>query len=341
MQRNSDLAHLERDYGIHLRGVRDFMTPEVKARLAMDAQPAMLTTPNAGIPAWFSTYIDPDVVRIVIAPNKATEVLGEEVKKGDWTTLTAQFPVLEYAGETSAYGDWNNNGSIGANFNFVNRQSFHYQTITQWGERQVEMVGLAKINYKNELDMASAAVLAKFQNKSYFYGIAGLQNYGLLNDPSLPAALTPSTKAAGGTGWAAATANEIFDDVKKMVQQGIVQTKGLVEMTDAMTLGLPPGSEVYLANTNIYGLTARQMIMAAFPKMRIVSAPEYATTGGNLAQLIFNEVDGQRVGYTAFTEKMRTHPIIPDLSAWKQKKSQGTWGAIIRMPLAYVQMLGI
>jgi hypothetical protein len=58
-------------------------------------------------------------------------------------------------------------------------------------------------------------------------------------------------------------------------------------------------------------------------------------------QLILEEVDGTKTTYSAFTEKMRAHPVIPDLSSWKQKKSAGTWGTIIRRPICIAQMLGI
>ncbi len=343
MHVNPDLAKLQQVYGIHLAGVREFSTPDMArdVRLAMDAQPGLVTTANAGIPNWLTTYIDPDVIEIAVAPMRATEVLGSEVKKGDWTTETAMFPILERTGETSAYGDWNNNGMTGVNFNFEPRQSFVYQTITMWGEREVERAGLAKISYKNELDKASVLVLNKFQNRSYLFGIAGLRNYGLLNDPSLPAAITPITKAGGGTSWANATPTEILTDVQKLWAQLMTQTQGLIQTDSKVTLALPPVSAGYLRNTDAFGIRAIDVLKNNYPGLNIVQVPEYATSGGNVAQLIASEINGQDTGYTAFNEKLRSHPIVTDLSSWKQKKSQGTWGAIIRQPLAFAQMLGI
>jgi len=63
--------------------------------------------------------------------------------------------------------------------------------------------------------------------------------------------------------------------------------------------------------------------------------------GGNLLQLIADEVEGQETGFCAFNEKLRAHPIIRALSAFKQKKTQGTWGAVVRQPFAITQMLGV
>lgn len=75
------------------------------------------------------------------------------------------------------------------------RQSYHFQTFTRWGERELDMYGAARIGWAAELNVASALTLNKFQNKSYFYGIAGLANYGLLNDPSLSAPITPDNQS--------------------------------------------------------------------------------------------------------------------------------------------------
>jgi len=345
-QDRARLAAVAMDYGVLFPAtVQGFSTPEMARdmAIAVDAYPTLLTAPNSGVPAWLTTTVDPEVINYAIAPMRATEILGGEVKKGDWVHDTMAFAVAEMAGETSSYGDWNNNGSVSANFSFVYRQAYHYQTITQWGEREVERVAAAGngLDYKNMLDRSSVAVLNKFQNRSYFFGVAGMANYGLLNDPSLPAATTPITKAAGGTGWALATPTEILSDFQKLFAQLITQTQGLINTSSQVTVGLPPVSEGYLLNTNNFGVRAIDVLTKNYPGLKIVSAPEYATTGGNLMQMIASEIDGQDTGYTAFTEKLRAHAVVTDLSAWKQKKSQGTWGAIIKQPLAYAQMLGI
>ena len=67
--------------------------------------------------------------------------------------------------------------------------------MTQWGERELERAGLARIDWANRVNIASALTLNKYQNKTYFFGVSGLQNYGLLNDPSLSTAISPTTKS--------------------------------------------------------------------------------------------------------------------------------------------------
>ncbi|ECQ0950364.1 DUF2184 domain-containing protein, partial [Salmonella enterica subsp. enterica] len=171
-------ATVSRDYGIILPGAQAYLPPEYAADygLAMDAQPALVTAANSGIPAYFTNYVEPELIRVLVTPMKASQILGE-TKKGDWTTLSAQFPIAESAGEVSSYGDYSNNGIVTSNVNWVPRQSYHFQTFTRWGERELDMYGAARIGWAAELNVASALTLNKFQNKSYFYGIAGLANY--------------------------------------------------------------------------------------------------------------------------------------------------------------------
>lgn len=309
--------------------------------LAMDAQPGLITAAGGGIPAFLTNYIDPEVVRILLAPMRAAEIYGE-TKKGDWTTLSTQFPVVEATGEVSSYGDFNNNGNAGANVNWVPRQSYTFQTVSQWGERELDMYGVAKINYASEISISSALVLSKFLNKSYFFGVGALANYGGINDPNLIAPITPAVKAAGGLTWAAGTAKEIYSDVLALFGQLQTQMAGLVPDMDAkMTLALSPLLAVSLKKVSDYNVTAETTLRQNFPNLTIKTAPEFATQGGELMQLILNDVDGVATTYAAFTEKMRAHPVIPDLSSFKQKKSAGTWGTIIRRPIAVAQMLGM
>lgn len=308
---------------------------------ACDAQPSLITVSNSGIPAFLSTFIDPKLIEVLVSPMKAAEVVGGEVKKGDWTTKTAMFSVVESTGETSAYGDYSENGSSNANVNWPQRQSFHYQTMTQWGEMELETAGLARIDWANRQNIASILTLNKFQNLSYFFGVAGLQNYGLLNDPALSAAIVPVTKVGGGTGWAVATAQEINTDIQKLYKQLQTQAGGLVDLNTKMTLVMSPISEVYLTKTTDFNVNVQDILKKNFPGLTVKTAPEYSTASGELVQLIVDSVEGQRTADTAFTEKLRAHPIIVQSSSFKQKKSQGTWGTIIYRPAFIAQMLGV
>jgi hypothetical protein len=252
------------------------------------------------------------------------------------------FPVIESTGEVSSYGDYSENGRAGVNSNFPQRQSYHYQVVTQWGEKELETAGLARIDWANRLNIASILTLNKFQNKTYFFGVAGLQNYGLLNDPNLSAAIVPTTKTAGGTLWSVATGTEVVADITKLYVKLQSQANGTIDRDTAMTLAMSPLSDGNgLTKVTDFNVTVAQKIKAIYPNMKVVVAPEYSTTSGEVVQLIADEVEGQRTADTAFTEKLRAHPIVVQSSSFKQKKSQGTWGTIIYRPAFIAQMIGV
>jgi len=339
------LKALQQQAGIHFMGVDAGLQQRGGAALAMDAQPALLTTSNSGIPAFLSTLVDPRVIDILIAPNRAAEIVGEEIKKGDWTTDTAMFPVVESTGEVSSYGDYSNEGKSGANTAFPQRQSYTYQVVTQWGERELERMALARIDWANRQNIASVSTLGKYQNKTYFFGVAGLENYGLLNDPSLYAPIAPTIETTLGNAvtWAAKDALGIYADALALFTQLQVQSSnsGYVDMDAKMTLAISPGVQPNLGKVTQYNVSVEDMLKKNFPNLTIKTAPEYATAAGNLVQLIVEEVEGVRTASVAFTEKLRAHPVFVDLSSFKQKKSQGTWGCIIFRPMFIAAMLGV
>lgn len=330
-------AALAAQAGIHFPGAMDFM-PEGVAHnfgLAMDAQPGLVTVSSAGIPAYLSNYIDPKVVEVLVAPMKAAQIVGE-AKKGDWTTTTAVFPAIESTGEVSSYGDFNQNGSVGVNANFNQRESYHYQTITKWGEKELEMAGLAKIDWASRLNVAGALLLNKYQNQTYFFGVSGLKNYGLLNDPALVASISPTAV------WtlAGTTADVIYEDVRRIFVQLQTQSNGTIDQETKLVLAMSPTLSVTLNKTNQYNVNVRDQVVKNFPNIRFETAPEYATAGGQLVQMIAENIEGQDTATCAFTEKMRAHAIVRDTSSFLQKKSQGTFGTVIFRPFAIASLLG-
>lgn len=329
---NQTFNQLERDAGIvFMGGGKKLMDDKIAAALAMDAQPGLTTVGNSGIPAWMLNYVDPQLIEIILQPTKAAEVFGE-MKKGDWTTETATFMTVEPTGEVSSYGDYNNNGVSGVNVNFPQRQSYHYQVFTHWGEREVARAGEAKIDYVARVNEASVNALNRFQNKTYLFGVKGLQNYGVLNDPSLPATTTAAKT------WANSTGEEVYESIRKLFQTLLKQTGGKIDMNTPLLLVCSPTASVDLTKTNQYNVNVIDQLKKNFPNLRVETIPEYSATSGETVQLIVEELDGQRTLDCAFTEKMRAHNMVLEASSIKQKKSQGTWGAIIYRPFCIATM---
>jgi hypothetical protein len=349
MRQNPHISLLADRFGIVFPGAtdyRDSQTGRIAADrlMAFDAAPTnalqaqMVTAPNSGVPFYLTNFLDPELTRVLTAPLEAVEIFGE-AKKGDWTTDTATFPIIESTGETSTYGDLNNNGLSGANANFEPRQSYHYQTFTRWGDRELDKMGTAKIDWAAEQNVASALTLNTFQNNSYFFGVQNLDNFGLLNDPTLPAPIVPLASA-----WSASTGLQIWADIQNLYKQLSRQTFGLVKMTDPLVMVMDPFTVAYLLTPmqNVYGnATVAQMIKESFPKLVVKTAPQYVTAAGNLVQLFAPTIKAQKVGFNSFTEKMRAHAIVRDTSSTYQKKSGGTWGAIVKVPAGIAQLLGV
>ena len=325
----SDIAVLNKEHGVIFGRGAQVLTDAKKANLAMamDAElvpGALVTSPNGGFPALFTTWVDPNLIEVLVSPMKMGEAFGE-VKKGNWTSSLVQFPVIESVGETSTYGDFNDSGMSGVNVQYPSRQPYHYQTIIRVGEYEQEMAGEARIDWSSRKQISAALTLNKFQNHSYIYGIDGLANYGMINDPSL-------LPAATGGNWETLTAEGIFNDFGKLFKKLIAQTAGLVDNETTMTCLLSPLMKAQFTKTNQFGLNLGALFKEHYPNLSFVTIPEYSTPTGETIQLIVDEYEGQKTVEMSFTEKMRTHPLIQDMSGFKQKRSQGTLGAILYRP---------
>ena len=349
--------------GLILPGVKMYIPDEWRnstaslETLAMDVAAGPISTdPNAALPAILTTAVDPDVIRIVFAPLQMAEILGGERKVGDWLEETRLFPVVEDTGEVSSYDDYSNNGRAGINFNYPALQSYLFQTILEYGDRETARSGLMKINYVGDVTRAAVSLLNRFGNLGYAFGISGLQNYGLINNPYLSSYITPAVKAWGGTTWfdngsPAATANEVYNDILALVEKVIAQNNGAVDKKSKMTIAMSPASEVATLFANSFGVYVEDLLKKGLPNTTVKTAVQYgAQTStnsqgyspvGNAMQLIVDEIDGQKVAYAAYNEKMRAHKLVGELSSWKQKMTAGIWSTVMRMPVGVVGMIGI
>lgn len=304
--------------------------------IAMDAQSETVTMANAGIPAFLTNFIDPRIIDVLVSPMAAVKILGE-TKKGDWLTTVGTFPNVELAGETAAYGDYSNNGSVSVNANFTQRQAFQYQTWTQWGARELAEAGLAGIDWAARQNAASMLILMKQQNRYYFFGVDNLQTYGLLNDPQLYTPIAPAAL------WnaAATTAGSIYEDIRRMFVQLQLQCQGTIDMQSRLTLAMSPEIAVALNKTDSFNVNVWLLLKTNFPSLRVEVAVEYATASGQLVQMIVDEIDGVETATCVYTDKMRAHGVETYSTYWRQKKSQGTMGTVIFRYVGISQMLGV
>lgn len=304
---------------------------------AMDAAslvPTQITPSNAGVPAFLTTWVDPRAIEILLAPMAATQIMNE-VKKGDWTTTTAMFRTVEPGGQVATYGDWSSDGSVTSNTTYPNRESYSFQTWTEWGDKELAQAGAGYIDLAADKERASTMIMAKFMNKAYLYGVSGLKNYGLTNDPSLPAAV------AATVNYATATPEDIANDFVRMVGLLVAQSNGVITGNEPMVFATAPSVIQNMKRTNSFGLTPAAKLAETYANIEFVAVPEYDTAAGRLGQLWVKEIDGQPTGELGFTEKMRSHAVERYSTYTRQKKSGGTFGAVIYRPFAVTQTLGL
>lgn len=311
--------------------------PAAVRQLAQDA--ALITTPNTTVPAEFLAYVDPKVIEILTGVRNVKKIFSE-VRKGDWTVPYAKFRVQEFTGVSTAYDDYADGAVAGVNVNWPSREQYVFQTTIKYGDLETEMASVAKLNLASEKQRAAARVLDVDANRFYLFGVAGKEIYGLLNDPNLPASITPGTAAGGGTVWSGKTADEIYADVLKLASALRQNSMGNINEDTPLVLALSPSSNSLLAKINTYGLSVREMLKNEFGnKLSFVELPElYNAVSGSTVMLIATEIMGAPTAELAFGEKYHAHRIVEDMSSIKQKISASTYGCVLYYPMGVAVM---
>ena len=338
----NDTFKLAQDKGFIFPNARAWMDTHdssIMNELAQDA--ALITSQNSAVPAELTAYIDPAVIEILTAPRNARKIFSE-VKKGDWTTGYAKFRVQEYTGVTTPYSDFADGAVAGFNTNWPSREQYIFQTTIKYGDFESDMVSTAKMNLASEKQKAAARVIDIDSNRFYLYGVAGKAIYGLLNDPNLLPSITPST-VSSSTLWADKTADDIYADIMKLVSTLRQRSQGNINEDASLVLALSPYSNSLLAKINTYGLSVRQMLKNELgDKVTIVELPElYNASTGSMVLLAAKDILGAPTAQFGFSEKYHAHPVVRELSAFKQKVTATTYGCILFYPFAVATMEGV
>lgn len=325
------------DTGSPIRGI---LANDSIDQLANDA--AMVTAANSGVPVEFTSYIDPMVIPILTATRGAREIFGE-AKKGDWTTSYARFQTSEITGEVEAYTDYGQGGASDVNPTFPVRTQYIYQTNIRYGDREVDVASRARLQLAADKQRAAATVIDIASNKFALYGVAGLEIYGLLNDPNLPADVSPLPKAdTEKTLWDDKSTKEIYEDVLYLFGKMADRGAGHIDANTELVLATSPATQVQLGKATDFNISARQMLETYFPKIRFVAFPELATaTGGTSILLVAPTIEGLPTAQIGFSEKFRAMRLIPESSSFHQKFVGSSYGTIIYRPFAIGKMTGV
>lgn len=326
------------DFG---RNARQWITADNMPQILQDA--ALITQANSTVPAELLAYIDPTVIEIMTAPRNARELYTEE-KRGDWTTPYFKWRADEITGNTSAYSDYGQFGTAGINSEWHTREQYRFQTVIEYGDLEQDMASQVKINLAAAKQRAAATTIDIDANKFYLLGVSGKEIYGVLNDPNLPAAVSPIS-VGGVTAWSGKDAIARYNDVIKLFTTLVNQLNGLVDEKSKLKIATSPGTRSLLAAPTALGLTTMKMLEDYFPNAEFVSLPQlgaaYAPSASETLMIIAPEVLGNQTGLLGFGEKIRMGRIVPELSSFAQKVTGTTYGGIIRVPASVAQMTGI
>lgn len=326
-----------KQFGIDLAGYKAVQSRE-DAVMALDS--ALLSTPNAGIPAELLTFFDNKAIEVLTAKRSATEIF-KEVKAGSRADAARKFRVVENTGYTQPYSDYADNGKSDVNYSFPMRENYLFETVIKYGDQEEAETARAKINLVADKQNSAALNIAIDTNKFYFNGVAGLENYGILNAPNLPTAIVADNGAKGTATWATKTGSEIYEDIVKMMSDIATRCGGLVDQSTSYVLAVGPSSNAELNKLNAMGTEpVLSLIKRNFPNLKVVVAPEYDDTTKKI-QLIALNVDGTPTGECAFSEKLIAGRVVPYLSHFAQKFTAGVWGTIIYRPVFVSTMTGI
>lgn len=322
-------------------------------RMAMDS--AAVLQANIGIPVILTTYLDPRIVEVLFAPMNAAKFFAP-TKYGSWTDEQAQFSVEEIDGEVTPYADYADNSFSGVNYNFPVRQQLRYQTMIRYGDLETEKASQAKIALVARKQYAAAQIIARNENKFQLYGVKGKMIYGMLNDPNLNASISPISMVKPGTEsdpeyvstwpdkqatYSDRSGNIFYSDVNSLISELNDKNQGLIDLNGPMILGISPKRYALLADPNIYGKSAKELLAENYPGLEIVQLPELSATEGETLYLVVPQILGDEAGFTAYSEKMRFSRLITHTTSFEQKAFAGTWGCVIRHPSLVARMVGI
>lgn len=344
--------------GIYVEGAKGVMAYDTvngkiktnfsKTALAMDS--ALQTTPNVGYPASFFQYIDPQIVEILFGVTNANRI-APEVKQGTWADEYYSFIEQDTAGDVTAYSDRTEQVTTEVNYNFQTREQARFETIIQYGNLETDKANQAKIALASRKQIAGANIIARKQNQFYLFGVSGLINYGLLNDPNLNASINPNSITIGGstyTTWAdkvahdtASAGNHVFNDVLKLWSELSAKNGGNIDQNERIILAVSNAVVSYLSAPNQFGLTAMQMIKDNFPNLEVVQLPELSTNAGEQIKMIVPSLYGVDTVNLVYSDKFRALQVVQTVSGWKQKLVGTSYGAVVKRSSLIATMNGV
>lgn len=346
----AEYKSLER-LGIGIDGPLGGQVREMARALAADSIQALTTVASINTPVQFLQNWLPGFVMVITAARKIDELVGMATI-GSWEDEEIVQGIMELTGTAVPYGDYTNVPLSSWNVNFEIRNVVRFEEGNFVGRLEEARAARMRVNSGESKREASAEVLEIQRNGIGFFGYNDGANktYGFLNDPNLPAYITVADSGTNSsTLWSQKTFLEICADIRTAIVQLRTQSKDRIDPESLqLTLALPTDAVDYLSVTSDFGISVREWMKEAYPKIRVVSAPELnqANSGDNVLYLYAervpdNSTDGGATFIQVVPAKFMVVGVAKTAKGSEEDYSNATAGLMLKRPYAVVRYTGI
>ncbi len=314
--------------------------------IAMDADPALITSASVATPIQFLQHFIAEPVYTLTQKRKIDDILGRDIA-GRAIDEEIVLRAIELTGQARQYTDKANPPMASFNQNFERRTVCRFEVGFEVGTLEEERAAAMMINAGAEKRAAVARAHAIILNKVGFYGYNDGSNrtYGLLNDPNLPNYGTVALNAgATATTWASKTFAEIQKDIKTAVAALIVRSGSNFDPQNSpFVMAVASDAFTYLATTTDFGISVADWIKKVYPSCRIEIVPEFvaATSGSSVFYLIAEELEGRKVANQYVQDVFRLLGVERKIKGFKEDSLCATAGVLVSQPIGIVRYKGI
>ncbi len=319
------------------------------AMFASDSLQPTVTTGSVGTPVQFLQEWLPGFVFVITAARKIDEFIGI-LNTGSWEDEQVVQGILERTGTSLPYGDYTNVPLSSWNTNFNYRTVVRFEEGMKVGNLEAARAARLRVDDQGMKREAAALALEIQRNLVGFYGWNGGDNntYGFLNDPGVGSYTQVADGVAGYT-WSVKTFLEIQKDILTAIQALRTQSQDTIDPeTVDLTLAVATSSVDYLAKTSDFGISVREWLRQAYPRVRVVSAPQLngAYSSDNVFYLYADVIqdmstDGGRVWIQPVPTKFQVLGVQQLAKGYEEDYSNATAGAMCKRPYAVVRYYDI
>lgn len=316
----------------------------------MDAIQPTVTTASVATPVQFLQNWLPGFVFVITAARKIDDLVGL-MTTGAWEDEQVVQGLLERTGFAVPYGDYTNVPLSSWNVNFEIRTVVRFEEGMKVGNLEAARAGRMRVDDAGMKREASALALEIERNNVGFFGFNSGDNntYGFLNDPGLGAYGTVANGVSGSPHWSTKTFLEISKDIRTAIQALRTQSQDTIDPESVdLTLAVATAAVDWLSTTSDFGISVREWLQKAYPRIRVVSAPQLnaANGGANVFYLYADKIndmstDGGAVFIQPVPAKYLVLGVQQLAKAYEEDYSNATAGVMCKRPYAVVRYSGI